>query len=96
MNTEQIAPWISADKRDLIEKPSESHLGIVLAERLVVDMLEVEDVLEEKSQGKHGEHQIENIERCFYIFIYFCSLNSRKNKGNNFLLLLYYFILYMF
>ena len=29
----------------------------------------------------------ENMERCFYIFIYFCSLNSRKNKGNNFLLL---------
>ena len=71
MNTEQIAPWISADKRDLIEKPSESHLGIVLAERLVVDMLEVEDVLEEKSQGKHGEHQIENIERCFSFFFLF-------------------------
>lgn len=47
----------SIDERDLIEKPSESHLGIVLVERLVVDMLEVEDVFEEKTQGKHEEHQ---------------------------------------
>lgn len=47
----------SYDERDLIEKPSESHLGIMLVERLVVDMLEVEDVFEEKTQGKHEEHQ---------------------------------------
>ena len=84
-----IAPGISTNERDLIEKSSKSHLGIVLTERLVVDMLEVEDVLEEKSYGKHGEHQIENIERCFFyfLFLFFCSLNSRKNKENNFLLL---------
>ena len=50
-----IALGISADERDLIEKQSESHLGIVLADRLVVSVLEVEDVLEEKSLGKHGE-----------------------------------------
>lgn len=60
----RIAPGICTDERNLIEKMRELHLGIVLVERLVVDVLEVEDLLEEKSQGKHGEHQIENTERC--------------------------------
>lgn len=60
----RIAPAICTDERNLIEKMRELHLGIMLVERLVVDVLEVEDLLEEKSQGKHREHQIENTERC--------------------------------
>lgn len=72
----------SIDERDLIEKPSESHLGIVLVERLVVDMLEVKDVFEEKTQGKHEEHQNWKHEE----MPFFYSLNSKKNMGNKFLL----------
>lgn len=77
------APETSIDERDLKEKPSESHLGIVLVEGLVVDMLEVEDVFEKKTQGKHEEHQNWKHEEMPFFFY---SLNSKKNMGNNFLL----------
>lgn len=63
------APDTSIHERDLIEKPSESHLGIVLVERLIVDMLEVEDVFEKKTQGKHEEHQNwKHEEMSFFLF----------------------------
>lgn len=72
----------SIDERDLIEKPSESHLGIVLVERLVVDILEVEDVFEEKHKENTKNTKIESTKRC----LFFYSLNSKKNMGNKFLL----------
>ena len=49
---------------------SKSQLGIVLVERLVVDVLQVADVSEEISQEKHGEMPF-----------FLCSQNSRKNNS---------------
>ena len=53
-----------------------------LMERLIVDVSKVEDTLQEKSQRKH-ENTILKTQRDDPIF---CSLNNRKNKGNNILL----------
>ena len=54
-----------------------------LMERLVVDVPEVEDRLEEKSQRKHENTRLKTWRDDP---LFFCSLNSWKNKGNNILL----------